>query len=321
MSGKFKLFLIFFTLSLFFWWGTNVFAGKMENFFFWKEISKHPEVFTAQLVLENKFEELKPFLRKDADSLDFGAKSAISVLVKGDGSSKTLFEKEKNEKLPIASLTKLMTALVVLNNYDSSATIEISKDAALQDDEYGQGYLKIGEKFSAKDLLYILLMESSNGAAVAFADFLGELQFVSLMNKTAADLNLENTFFVNPSGLDPDNLSDITNYSTSEDLAKLGNYLLAAQPLVWEIAKNSEFNLYLPDGVFFKQLKNTNELLKEFPQVGGKTGWTPEAQGCLLLIYKAPNEDGYLINVVLGSQDRFEDMKKLISWTKESYKW
>ena len=321
MTGKFKLFLLFFILSLFFWWGTNIFADRMENFFFWREINKNPEVFMAQVNLEKKLENLKPIPKKSVEDLELSAKAAISSLVKKDGTSKTLFEKEKNKRLPIASLTKLMTALVVLENYDLSKTIEISKEAASEENEYGQGDLKIAENFSVKDLLYLLLMESSNGAAVALADDVGEKEFVDLMNKTAASLNLENTFFVNPSGLDPDNPSDLANYSTAEDLAKLGNHLLANQPLIWEIAGNSEFNLYLPDGVFYKQLKNTNELLKEFPQIGGKTGWTPEAQGCLLLIYRAPNENGYLVNVVLGSENRFEDMKKLINWLKEEYKW
>ena len=318
---RLKLFFASFLISSLFGWGVNVFAQKLEDFFFWQEINKNPQILTAQLNLEKKLESLKPLRDRNVEDLELSAKSAISVLIKSDGTSKILFEKDKNKKLPIASLTKLMTALVVLENYELSKTVEISREAAFLENEYGYGSLKIGEKFSVKDLLYFLLMESNNGAAFSLAEMAGEKEFVDLMNITAADLDLEKTFFVNPTGLDPDNIFDLTNYSTAEDLVKQGSYLLKKQPLIWEIAGNLEFNLYLPDGVFYRQLKNTNELLKEIPQVGGKTGWTPQAQGCLLLAYKSPNRKDYLINIILGSEDRFEDMKKLINWIKEGHKW
>ncbi len=321
MTSRIKFFLIALLLSLPFWWGANVFAEKLGIFFFGQEINQNSQIFTAQLNLEKKLESLKPIHNQEIKNLELNAKSAISVLIKSDGTSKILFVKDKNKKLPIASLTKLMTALVVLENYDPSKIVEISREAALNEIEFGHGNLKIAEKFSARDLLYLLLMESSNGAAIALAETIGEKEFVDLMNITAANLNLENTFFVNPTGLDPDNVSDLTNYSTAEDLVRLGSYLLKKQPLIWEIAGNLEFNLYLPDGAFYQQLKNTNELLKEIPQIGGKTGWTPRAQGCLLLAYKSPDRNGYLINVVLGSENRFEDMKKLINWSREAYKW
>jgi D-alanyl-D-alanine carboxypeptidase len=321
MGKNFKFFTIALFISLPFWLGVNVFAEKLESFFYWQDINQNPQFFTAQLNLEKKLERMKPLRERNVEDLDLNVKSAISILIKSDGTSKIIFEKDGNRKLPIASITKLVTALVVLENYDLSKIIEISPETAQIDKEYGYGKLKIAEKFSAKDLLYILLMESSNGAAQSLASVIGEKEFVDLMNITSARLEMENTFFVNPTGLDPDNPSDLTNYSTAEDLIKLAKYLLEKQPLIWEIAGNLEFNLYLSDGETYQQLKNTNELLKEIPQVGGKTGWTPQAGGCLLLVYKSPNKNGYLINVILGSENRFEDMKKLINWSKKAYKW
>jgi D-alanyl-D-alanine carboxypeptidase len=69
-------------------------------------------------------------------------------------------------------------------------------------------------------------------------------------------------------------------------------------------------------------MKNTNEILKDFPEIiGSKTGWTPEAQGCLLLVIKAPQNRGVIINVILGSPDRFGEMKELINWSYSAYKW
>lgn len=326
MRKKYKFFLIVFVLSLPFWYGVNVFAEKLESFFFQQNISENPQIFIAQLNLEKKLEDLIPARDKKVENLEINVKSALSFLIKSDGTSKIVFEKEKNKKLPIASLTKLMTALIVLENYDLSKIIEISPETALLEDEYGYGNLKIAEEFSVKDLLYLLLIESSNGAAHALAFSIGEKEFVDLMNIKAANLDMENTFFVNPTGLDPENLSDSSNHSTAEDLASQTKYLLENQPLLWEIAANLEYNIYLADGVFYQQLKNTNELLEESADwktkiIGGKTGWTPQAGGCLLLVYKSPNSNDFLINVILGSEDRFEDMKKLINWAKQAYKW
>jgi len=314
-----RVFLISFLVSLPFWWGTNVLGEKLENFFFWQEISQNPQIFTAQVNLEKTLESLKPFRTGEVENLEIEAKSAVSVLIKNDGTSKILFEKEKNKKLPIASLTKLMTVLVVLENYDLSKTVKISKEAVSQESEFGN--LKIGEKFSVANLLYPLLMESSNDAAYALSEVIGEKEFIDLMNIKAANLDLEKTFFVNPTGLDPDSLNELTNYSTTEDLVKLTDYLLKNQPKIWEILGTLEFDLYSPDGIFHHRLKNTNELLKEIPQIGGKTGWTPQAQGCLVLVQKAPENGGIVINVILGSENRFGEMKKLVDWLNQAYRW
>jgi len=324
MSKNFKFFFTVFLVSLLFWWGVNLFEKQLEDFFFWQEISQNPQVFTAQLDLERKLESLKPFPKRDIKDLEIGAKSAISVFVNQEGDFKILFEKDSDKKLPIASLTKLMTALVVLENYDFSQTVEISEEAVLQESEFGN--LKIGEKFLVRDLLYPLLMESSNDAAYALAEMIGVKEFVDLMNIKTANLNLEKTFFVNPTGLDPENPAELTNYSTAEDLVKLGYYLRKNQKFLWEVLGTREYNLYSPDRIFHHQLKNTNELLNESASwrtqiIGGKTGWTPEAQGCLLLVYKAPKNRGEIINVVLDSENRFEEMKKLINWLNEAYRW
>lgn len=314
-----RLFLISFMVSLFFWWGVNFTGEELENFFFWREISQNPQIFTAQLSLEKKLESLKPSRNKETEDLEIKAEGAISVLINSGGEDKILFQKEGSRKLPIASLSKLMTALIILENYNLSKEVEISKEAVSQESEFGN--LKIGEKFSVKELLYPLLMESSNDAAYALAETIGEKEFVDLMNIKTADLGLEKTFFVNPTGLDPDNLSELTNYSTAQDLVKLSNYLLKNQPIIWEFLKTKEFDLYLSDGVFHHKLNNTNELLGELPQIGGKTGWTPQAKGCLLLVLNAPRNKGKMVSVILGSDDRFGEMKKLINWIDEAYYW
>jgi len=327
---RLKIFLIAFLISLPFWWGINILEENLKDFLFWLQIAENPQILTAHLNqqrLEEKLRSMKPLRDGEVEDLKIDASSSISFLVDFQGKEKVLFQKNSNVKLPIASLTKLMTAHIVLENYDLSEIIEVSKEAVLQKTEFGK--LKIGEIFRTGDLLYPLLMESSNDAAYALAvDYseINEETFVELMNLEAKNLNLENTYFINPTGLDPDSLQDSVSYSTVQDLVKLTKFLLKKQPLIWEILGTREFDLYAPDGVYHHKLKNNNELLEKSTSwqekiIGGKTGWTLRSQGCLLLVLRAPKPQSFLINIILGSQDRFKEMEKLIDWVYEAHKW
>lgn len=328
MSIGFKIFLVVFLVSLPLFWGINLLERNLEEFFFWQKMAKDPKILAAQInqeILEQKLRNLKPIRDQTIKDLEIEARSAISVLVdlsNPNQTSRILFEKNSQEKLPIASLTKLMTAYLVLENYNLEEIVEISKRAVEQEGEFGN--LKIGEKFKIKDLLYLLLIESSNDAAYALAEVIGENGFVQLMNLEAKNLELKNTYFVNPTGLDPDLPSDPQNLSTARDLIKLIKVLLN-KPLLWEMLSLPKFDLYSPDGIFHHQLKNTNELLVEgsfkTKIIGGKTGWTPEALGCLVLVLEAPKSKGLLINIILGSKNRFQEMKNLINWLYRAYKW
>jgi len=321
MSRNLKFFLIVFVLSLPFWWGVNVLGEKLENFFYWREISQNTQIFTAQTNLEEKLNKLKPIRHRNVEDLEIQATSVISVFLDNKGKEKILFEKESGKILPIASLTKLMTALVVLENYDFSKEIKISEKAVEQPEDLGK--LVAERIFPVKYLLYPLLMESSNDAAFSLANdydgMTGE-KFVTLMNLTAQKLNLNDTFFVNPSGLDPETKTPETkiNYSTAKDLVKLTEELLK-KPLIWEILSTPRYNFYGPE------LLNTNELLGEIPEiVGGKTGYTYTAGGCMVLVTIAPKDAGFLVNVILGTDGkngRFGEMKKLANWLNTAYKW
>jgi D-alanyl-D-alanine carboxypeptidase len=315
MTRGIKIFFIVFILSLPFWWGANDFQKKFEDFLFWEKMADNSQLLTAQLIQEEKLEKMKPIREWQIGDLDIGATSGISVFVNSNGSGKILFEKEIDKVLPIASLIKLMTADIVWEDYDPSLIVEITKLKDL-------GNFKIGEKFSVGALLYPLLMESSNDAAVALAQIIGEKSFVDLMNLEAKNLGMENTNFVNPTGLDPDNPGEPKNYSTVEDLVKLTIHLLKTKPKIMEILATPEIDFYTPEGVFHHKLKNTNQLLNEIDGIiGGKTGWTDEAQGCLLLVTIAPKNRGEIINVILGSENRFEEMKNLINWINSAYRW
>lgn len=292
---------------------------RFGNFFYWLEMAGSPQLLASQesqASFQNYIRELKPIRRVDAPDLEIEAKSSVSILVDDRGSERILFEKDGNAKLPIASLTKLMTAKIVLDNYELSKEIEISKTAIAQEGDFGK--LAVGKALSVKYLLYPLLIESSNDAAFSLANdydgMTGE-EFVRLMNQESGRLELTDTEFFNPTGLDPEEPNEDINYSTAYDLAKLAKSLLG-RPLLWKILATPNFDGYGP------QLSNTNVLLGELSRiVGGKTGYTEKASGCFLVVVEAPKGKGYIINVILGSNNRFLEMEKMVNWVNLAYIW
>jgi len=302
MTKNIKIFLITLILSLPFWWGINVLKENLESSFY-AQISQPLQDMSFVKIPE------KP-------NLDLQARAAISVKINEAGRQRTLFKQNSDQALPIASLTKLMTAVIVLENYDLEKTlVTISKGAANQENvpNYGNLDKEIGKKFSLKRLLDLLLIYSSNDAAWALAEVIDVPNFVEKMNEKAEDLGLENTHFVNPTGLDPENLHydpavlSYFNYSTARDLAKLTQYILKEHPLILEISIQEPLHK-LRDGIF--------DLFLTQKVIGGKTGYTDEAGGCILFIFK--NDKGNLfINVILGtlsSSARITEMQKLIDW-------
>lgn len=319
---KFKFFLISFILSLPFWWGVDTLAGSLENFWFLEEIANRPEVFTAQInqrILERKIKNLKleKLQAELLKNLEIEAKAAISVELDNKGNEKILFEKNSEDLLPIASLSKLMTALVIFDldeTYSLPQMVTINEEAVEQEGVSRYGDLKARENLSIGALLHIMLIESSNDAAFALSESIGEEGFVGLMNLYAEDIGLRNTHFVNPTGLDPDDLLESVNYSTAGDLVKLAGYVLKKYPQIFEITNNQSYEILRPNGSLHHFIpENTNKLLAEIPEIiGGKTGWSLAAGGCLLLVLEKPEKNGYFINIILGAGDRFREMRKII---------
>ncbi|MDI6883038.1 MAG: serine hydrolase [Patescibacteria group bacterium] len=306
MTKNIKIFLIGILLSLPFWWGVNAFQKNFENFVFSKEIEKNPPSFLLAKIASDSFFQTK------SQTLEIGAKAVLSVQTAEGEKERVLFQKAENEKLPIASLTKLMTALVAFEFYQPSLKVPVSQKAVAQEEE--KGNLKVGEILKTEDLLYITLIESSNDAAFALSEVVGERAFVDLMNLKAKDIGLQETYFSNPTGLDSENNTPF-NYSTVRDLVNLVKYLIKKKPEILEILGKKEHNLWLENGVFHHTLLNTNELLGEIPNlIAGKTGFTDKARGCLIVILRGKKPASFLINVILGSSNRFEEMRKLIDY-------
>lgn len=246
--------------------------------------------------------------------------NAGSVLIFDSASGKTLFSSSPEAKLPIASLTKLMTAVIIIENVDLSDTVAINESAIEKSRREGGGSdLYKGEKIKAADLFKIMLIESSNVAAYGFDEHLEanyKINLIEKMNEKAWELKMADTYFTEAAGLD-----DKKSFSTAQDLVKLVEYSLRYQNL-YEILKTQKAEVASIDGNLKHRILNTNELLgKLLNIIGGKTGFTELSGGSIILVTRAPNQESRLITVVLGSSDRFSDAQKLVDWAQRAYIW
>lgn len=299
----FTIFLLFFVIIIFFGLKEDVLANKENHFFISFE--------------ENSL--FRPLKKNFVNDLEVNAFSYYSILIEEKG-EKVFLSKNINEKRSIASISKLMTAVIVLDNYNLEDKILVSKKAISVFGDTGK--LKQGEVFTVKTLLNMLLVESSNDAAEVLAEKIGRENFVSLMNKKAKKLKMNNTVFNNPSGLDFENGE--SNYSSAKDLKNLIIYIVNKYSLVYEILSISEIDIY-HNGYFHHKAQSTNYLLNENSSyVWGKTGYTTKAKDCIVLVMKRPfsnSPNSYIINIIIGADDRFREARIMEQWIRESFYW
>lgn len=250
-----------------------------------------------------------PVVSRFVSPPDLVAQSALIVDV---DSGTVLFQKKPHLKLHPASITKMATAIVALETYPLDEAVKVDR-AYLVGRNMG---LQNGETISVENLIYGLLVHSANDAAFVLA---GQEEnrirnFVNRMNNFIVQLGLENTYFVNFDGEDDQN-----HYSTAFDLAHLARWALKNKTFVQAI-RTKEMTATDIQGKIVHHLETTNELLDLIPEVKGiKTGWTPQAGECFVGLVQL--EGRQLITVVLKSNDRFAETKRLIQWAKEAVSW
>lgn len=232
---------------------------------------------------------------------------AHSILLKELNSGRVLYEHDSGKRLSPASLTKIMSALVILEQGRLDDQVTVSKNAARAHKTHLR--LKPGQVFRLEDLLKAMLIVSANDACLAAVEHVGgdEGQFVTLMNTKAAVLGLADTHFSNACGFDgPD------HYSTAEDLAQLS--LTALQQPIFRQLVREEHSIIVPvNGYRPYVLHNTNRLLGRIPGVEGvKTGFTSKAGRCL--IAKVSQDGSDLLLVILNSKRRWDTAKNLINF-------
>lgn len=231
-----------------------------------------------------------------------------------DRDSKTiLYGKNENEKLAMASTTKIMTAIILVENKNLSEEVEVTKEAAAIGGSSLE--LKTGDKLTYESLLYGLMLCSGNDAAAQIAiSVAGSIEeFADLMNTKAKMLGLENTNFITPHGLDKDG-----HYTTAYELALIADYALNISKIAEVVATKTHTILINGQP---RILTNTNELLGYLDGVNGvKTGFTSNAGRCLVT---SCNRNGFnIITVVLGADTkkiRTKDSINLIEYTYKNY--
>ena len=216
-----------------------------------------------------------------------------------------------NEAVPIASLTKLMTALVATEYINLDKDITVPQSAAVFTSRHR---LTPGEHYQAYSLLFPLLLESSNEAAETLASGLGRERFIKLMNEKAAALGMNSTKFTDPSG------GDACNVSTAEDLVSLARYLSLNRSFILRITTGSlKASAYGTPP--FPDLQNFNVFEKDPDFLGGKIGQTNEAGQTILSVFhlRHEGEDRQFVIVVLGTADREGDAKALLNYVRAKY--
>ena len=243
----------------------------------------------------------------DGRSLPWRKVPAHSILLKELNSGRVLYEHEPGKRLSPASLTKIMSALVILEQGRLDDQVTVSRNAARAHKTHLR--LKAGQVFRLEDLLKAMLIVSANDACLAAVEHVGgdEDQFVTLMNTKAAALGLADTHFSNACGFD-----GIDHYSTAEDLAQMS--LIALQQPIFRDLVREERSVIVPvNGYRSYVLHNTNRLLGSIPGVEGvKTGFTSKAGRCL--IAKVSQNGSDLLLVILNSKRRWDTAKNLITF-------
>jgi len=262
-------------------------------------------------LLENEVKEIS--VETIAEEQKEPVLNARAAVIYDRKTKEIIWGKNENEKKAMASTTKIMTAIVVLEKGNLSDVVTISKKAA----NTGGSRLKINtnDKISVLDLLYGLMLRSGNDAAVALAEYVGGSieGFAKLMNKKAIEIGLKNTHFVTPHGLD-----NIEHYTTAYELAVLTDYAMQNEKFSKIVnTKNTTISI---NGVA-RNIYNTNELLGTLNGVNGvKTGFTNNAGRCL--VTSCTRNGNQIITVVLGcdaKKYRTSDSIKLIEYAFKNY--
>ncbi|MDO8590757.1 MAG: hypothetical protein Q7R65_02125 [bacterium] len=266
----------------------------------------------------------KPEIPFEYAKLSLGAKA---FYVYDAANHRELFSKNGDAQLPLASLTKVMTAVAALPILPESTVITINPEFLKSEGDSG---LYNNERWRLRDLLDLTLLESSNDGANAIAAVAGAMgqenvpydleqkQFVDIMNKKASELGLTQTYFLNPTGLDESG-SISGGYGSARDVANLFYYAISTHPSLFGITRYQNRKLDSLSSLEH-EVKNTNTFVDKIPSLlGSKTGFTDLAGGNLVIAFGAGLNRPIVISV-LGSteQGRFEDAEKLV-WATLAY--
>lgn len=284
-----------------------------------------------KVTLENLFPVSGSVPVKRPASGDFFVAGAHASLLLDAQSGTILYHEKGTERRQIASLTKLMTALLIMENGKSlDETVTVPNEVrGVEGTVVGcprSGYcngnrLVPGEKMAVRDLLRAMLMNSANDAALSLGVYVSGSQeaFVEKMNARAQALGLRDTHFCTPSGLEPDGVES-TCYSTAYDIARIAAKLLPYED-VWKILQSPAMTIASVDGKRTHDIFNTDQILGTQNIMGAKTGFTPNAGKSLLAVAHNGEGNHPVVAVLLNDPTRWEDIKTMLSWAYRAYRW
>ncbi|PIZ86094.1 hypothetical protein COX94_01160, partial [Candidatus Nomurabacteria bacterium CG_4_10_14_0_2_um_filter_33_9] len=224
--------------------------------------------------------------------------SASAYLVGDLDTGEIILTKNQEKEFPLASVSKLMTAYVATELMDENNIAQVSKKAL---STYGEnGNFKIGEKIKISDLIYPLLLESSNDAAEIIAEYFDRDTFIKKMNQAVEKIELSKTFFDDPSGLSE------KNKSTVFDMFKLAGYLNQKNPDLFKTTTNRSYSNKKHNWF------SNNQFLREEGYLGGKSGYTDPALQTVISLFSVPLSETGTRNIaitLLQSKDRYKDVE------------
>jgi len=241
------------------------------------------------------------------DVAHFPSLSAKSFLVADLVTGEIIKESQDVSVYPLASVSKLMTGVVVAENMDPKSVAIVSKSSY---NTFGtEGELLLGESIRVSDLMYPLLMESSNDGAEVLADSYGHDRFMSEMNRKARALGMNDTYYNDPSGLDPKNVS------TVDDQFKLAKYIFEKDPVIFDLTRVRQFE------ILNHRWYSKNAMLNLDSFLGGKNGFIDESKQtstCLFNIQLAKGGKRKVAIIILKSSDREGDVVKILNFLKKN---
>lgn len=307
LINKLLFILVIFILFI----SNTIIVNGVENII-GNNVSGSNEILSEEDELVDLGEIQKEIIETSVEPDEISLDSRIA-LIYDRASGRILYEKNGNKQTPMASTTKIMTAIVVLENANLTDVVTISSKAA------GIGGSRLGlkknDKITVNDLLYGLMLRSGNDAAIALAIHVGGSVegFAEMMNNKAKELGLVNSHFVVPHGLDNDG-----HYTTAYELAKIADYALNIDKFK-EIVSTRNTTIYING--YAKAINNTNQLLGSVSGVYGvKTGFTNGAGRCLVTACKRDDLD--VITVIIGAnttKQRTSDTIKLIQYAYNNF--
>lgn len=264
---------------------------------------------TAPILPEETVKPIQTIETKQESNYTGITVNAAAALAIDLETGKEFFSLNKEKRWPIASITKLMTSVLTIENIGKQKDIVFSESAVAAEGDSGN--FAAGERYKAGDLLKAMMLMSSNDSAEALAEFYGRRQFIQDMNTKAQIIQMRDTVFDDPTGL------SVLNQSTPIDLWKLSEYIFYNHKEIFEISRQEGGAVVELGSRKTKTLVNINLFAGRPDFLGGKTGYIEEAQQNLIsffLINKRPT-----LIIVLGAEDRFLETEKILEWIYTNY--